>query len=77
MATATCPDCGAEITHAKTEDGEDIPLDKFTEPAGTPRRYRIVGLGPPLTVEMVSPESAIDAYPDHRTDCPGHGNGLG
>jgi len=77
VATATCPDCGADITHAKTGDGENIPLEKFTEPAGTPCRYRIIGLGPPLVVELVSPNSEIDAYPDHRMDCPGHGNGLG
>lgn len=72
-----CPDCGAQVTHAQTTAGEIIPLEKFTEPAGTASRYRIIELGPPLVVEMVSTESAIDAYPDHRTDCPGHGNGLG
>lgn len=72
----TCTDCGADVTHAKTQDGTNIPLEKYTEPAGTAHRYRIVKLGPPLVVEMVSTESAIDAYPDHRDDCPGHGNGL-
>jgi hypothetical protein len=36
-----------------------------------------VKLGPPLVVERVSPESPIDAHPDHRVDCPAHGNGLG
>jgi hypothetical protein len=72
---ASCPDCGATITHAKTPSGDNIPLERWTDPNG-PNRYRIVALGPPLTVEQVSPGSAIDAYPDHRNDCPSHGNGL-
>lgn len=72
---ASCSDCGADITHAKTRGGANIPLEKFTEPDGADR-YRIVELGPPLIVAAVSPQSPIDAYPDHRKDCPAHGNGL-
>lgn len=72
---ASCPSCGADITHAKSRDGENIPLEKWTEPTG-PRRFRITDLGPPLIVEPVAPQSAIDAYPDHRKDCPAYGNGL-
>ena len=72
---ASCPDCGADITHAKTPQGENIPLEKWTDPTG-PRRYRIVKVGPPLIVEAVAEASPIDAYPDHRADCPAHGNGL-
>lgn len=72
----SCPACGADITHAKTAEGDSIPLEKWTDPTGD-RRYRIVNLGPPLIVERVSPQSAIDAYPDHRVDCPDYGNGLG
>lgn len=72
---ASCPGCGADIQHAKTEEGENIPLEMWTDTTGD-RRYRIVKLGPPLIVEKVSPQSMIDAYPDHRLDCPDHGNGL-
>lgn len=71
----SCPACGADITHARTESGENIPLEKWTDPTGD-RRYRIVGLGPPLLVQRVSPSSGIDAYPDHRVDCPDYDNGL-
>lgn len=73
---ASCPSCGADITHAKTQDGENIPLEKWTEPGPADRRYRIVALGPPLVVEQVAVASTVDAYPDHRKDCPAYGNGL-
>jgi hypothetical protein len=72
---ASCPACGADITHAKLADGSNVPLEKWTDPTGD-RRYRIVELGPPLVVEKVSPSSGIDAYPDHRLDCPAFDNGL-
>lgn len=74
-APAHCPACGAPITHARTETGEAVPLEKWTEPVGEDR-YRIVQLGPPLIVAKVSAQSSIDAYPDHRKDCPDYGNGL-
>lgn len=73
---ANCPDCGATIDHAKTREGENIPIERWTDTTGD-RRYRIVKLGPPLLVERVSERSPIDAHPDHRVDCPAHGNGLG
>lgn len=72
---ASCPACGADITHAKTEHGATVPLEKWTDTTGA-GRYRIVELGPPLVVAEVAASSAIDAYPDHRKDCPAHGNGL-
>lgn len=72
---ASCPDCGADVTHAKTTSGENIPLEKFSTPDG-PKRYRVTAFGPPLLVELVSEYAAVDAYPDHRVDCPSHGNGL-
>lgn len=71
---ASCPDCGANVTHAKTKAGENVPLERWTDSTG-PRRYRVIAFAP-LTVEPVSPASPIDAYPDHRLDCPAHGNGL-
>jgi hypothetical protein len=73
---ASCPDCGADITHAETSKGEHLPLEKWTEPTGD-RRYRIVRFGPPMIAELVSASSTAAAYPDHRKDCPAHGNGLG
>lgn len=73
---ASCPSCGADVTHAKLRNGENVPLERWTDTTGKDR-YRIVELGPPLVVELVSEQSNIDAYPDHRIDCPGHGNGLG
>lgn len=72
---ASCPSCGSDIVHAKLRDGTNVPLEKWTEPTGE-RRFRIVELGPPLVVEPVSPSSTGSAYPDHRADCPGYGNGL-
>jgi hypothetical protein len=72
---ATCPSCGASVTHAKTALGDNVPLEKWTEPTGEDR-YRIVEIGPPLIVARVSTSSMIDAYPDHRKDCPAYGNGL-
>lgn len=72
---ASCPDCGADITHAKTVGGDNVPLEKYTDSTGD-RRWRIIGFSP-LTVEPVAPANPIDAYPDHRVDCPGHDNGLG
>lgn len=73
---SSCPACGAPITHAEDEDGTHIVLDKWTEPDGD-RRYRIVELGPPLVVALVSEQSGIDAYPDHRKECPDYEAGRG
>jgi hypothetical protein len=72
---ASCSACGANITHAKTETGENVPIERWTDTDG-PDRYRIIKLGPPLIVAKVAHGSPIDAYPDHRRDCPDHGNGL-
>lgn len=73
---ASCPDCGAEITHAKVVGtDENVPLEKWTSPDGRDR-YRIVAFGPPLTVEKVTDGAVGDFTPDHRVDCPSHGNGL-
>lgn len=71
----SCPACGGDITHARTIDDVPVPLENYTESQGD-RRYRIVNLGPPLMVDAVSELSQIDAYPDHRKECPDYGNGL-
>jgi hypothetical protein len=74
---ASCPDCGAEITHAEVEDqpGVKVPLEKWTSPDGR-ERYRVVAFGPPLVVAKLADNSVGEGYPDHRVDCPSHGNGL-
>lgn len=71
----SCPACGADVTSAKLEDGTHINLEKWTDTTGD-SRYRVIDVGPPLTVAKVAPSSVVDAYPDHRVDCPAHGNGL-
>jgi hypothetical protein len=63
------------VTSARTRDGEVVLLEKWTETEGD-RRYRVVEPTSPPVVELVSPASTFDAYPDHRKDCPAHGNGL-
>lgn len=73
---ASCSGCGADIQHAKTQDGQHVPLERYTELSGD-GRYTVVELGPPLVVARVAPSSAVAAYPDHRKDCPRYGNGLG
>lgn len=70
-----CRGCGAEIQVAKTPEGESIPLERWTDSTG-PHRYKIVELGPPLIVELVAESATTAAYPDHRLDCPAHGNGI-
>lgn len=73
---ASCPACGADITHAVTEEGENVPLEKWEDTSG-PDRYRIVKAVSPPVVAKVSPATTIPTYPDHRLDCPDYGNGLG
>lgn len=75
---ASCPACGATIQHATTRDGVHVPLEVFTEPQGS-ERYRVVAspsVAEGLVVDRVTDDAPIDAYPDHRKDCPDHGNGL-
>lgn len=78
---ATCPACGADIQHAQTEDDEKVPLEVFTEPVGA-SRFRVVRTEPSddgrttIIVEPVKESAPIDAYPDHRLECPDYGNGL-
>jgi hypothetical protein len=82
-ARPTCPACGATIQHAETADGTRIPLEIFTEPTGA-GRYRVVRTEPVvqeertrIIVEPVGENAMVDAYPDHRKECPDYGNGLG
>jgi hypothetical protein len=76
---ASCPDCGSPIRPARTREGERIPLETFTEITGADR-YVIVAVNPrtdrdpDLVVARVAAQSSVMAYPDHRTDCPAHGN---
>lgn len=73
---ANCPSCGSGITHARLADGTHIPIENFEDTTGD-RRYRIVKVGPPHIVEPVAESSPLPAFPDHRKECPAHGNGLG
>lgn len=78
---ASCPDCGSPIKPARTRQGERIPLETFTDTVGD-KRYRVLEVvprhdqDPVVLVEPVAPQSNGAAYPDHRKDCPAHGNGL-
>lgn len=74
MASASCPDCGAEVLHAVTPDGTHVPLERWSSPDGA-NRYKIVKFGDPHIVSMVT-DATSDGYPDHREDCPAHQNGL-
>jgi hypothetical protein len=77
LATSSCPACGATIQHARLHDGTNVPLEVFTEPTGS-KRYRIIEAHADtgVQVERVRDDAPIDAFPDHRKDCPGYGNGL-
>lgn len=75
---ATCPDCGVEVQiGVDVNTDEKVALELQTDaPTDDMPRYRIISPGPPLRVERV-PDRAMDQfYPDHRYECPGHGNGL-
>lgn len=72
---ASCRACGVDITHAKTREGENVPLETYMD-TGVPNRYRVVEFAQPLTVERVPDDSPVSAYPDHRNECPDYGNGL-
>lgn len=73
MANANCPSCGSPITHVRTREGEHIPIDNREDSSGE-GRYRIIEIGPPHIVEPVPANSMLPAFPDHRLECPGHGN---
>lgn len=74
---AICPACGATIRHANLADGQKVPLEVYTEPTGA-KRYRVMEAHADkgVLVERVRDDAPIDAFPDHRKDCPGYGNGL-
>lgn len=55
--------------------GSNVPLERYTDTTG-PERYVVVRLGPPLVVERVREDAIVDAYPDHRLECPAHGPGF-
>jgi hypothetical protein len=66
----TCPACGANVDLAVDVDTDErVPLEKYTDASGDAARYRIVALGPPLSVARVPDNAPGDFYPDHRFDC--------
>lgn len=72
-----CPACGATVQMARKGaiDGDAVPLEMSTDASSDADRYRIIGFDP-LRVQQVPKGAVGDYYPDHRADCPGHGNGL-
>lgn len=74
---ASCPDCGADIQHAQTREGEHVPLERWTSPDGE-HRWTIVTFGAPGKPHIIEPvtNAMAEGYPDHREDCPAHQNGL-
>lgn len=70
MADTTCPACGANVqvgTDIATD--ERVPLEVNTDASSDAARYRIVNIGPPMTIERVPDNAPGDFYPDHRFDC--------
>lgn len=76
MALSRCPSCGATVQVAYDPDaGEPVPLEIHTDASSDAPRYRMIGFDP-MRAERVPDGASGDFYPDHRADCPGHGNGL-
>lgn len=76
MARSRCPACGATVDVAKIKGFDaSVPLEIHTDASTDADRYRVVGFDP-LLVERVAPGAPGDFFPDHRADCPAHGNGL-
>lgn len=75
MAASRCPACGATVQVAQLADGEAVPLEMHTDASSDADRYRLTGFEP-TRAERVAKSASGDFYPDHRADCPGHGNGL-
>lgn len=79
---SNCPACGSPIWIGETEDGTRIPLEAQPELSGE-GRYMLHpepmaghGAGKPDRIQAVTPEKEIQAYADHRKDCPHFDNGL-
>lgn len=77
MARTRCEGCGATVDVALVRGTEDrVPLEVHPDSSADVDRYKIVELNP-LTVVKVTKGAEGEYYPDHRADCPAHGNGLG
>jgi uncharacterized protein (UPF0212 family) len=71
-----CPACGANVDLAIVEGTDDrVPLEIAAEVSAVADRYAIISHAP-LVARLVSKDAAGAFFPDHRHDCPGHGNGL-
>lgn len=71
-----CPACGLPIWVGQTEDGTRIPLEPQPDFSGE-GRYQLHpeptpnhGPGNPDKIRPVAPEAEIQAYADHRIECP-------
>lgn len=71
--------CGADIRWVVRDDtGELIPVEAHAELGPGEGRFIVTGGRPDgrQLVTEVNPRSEVEAYTDHRRDCPDHGNGL-
>jgi hypothetical protein len=69
---AQCGGCGAPVWYGEDQaTGDRIPLEPQPEMLGEDR-YTVVKdrPGEPHLVRSVMPQSEIQAYRDHRVDCP-------
>lgn len=71
--------CGADIRWVKNAETDEVfPIDIHAELGPGEGRYIVTGVTPESRqiVSPVNPRSEVEAYTDHRRDCPDHGNGL-
>lgn len=76
---ASCA-CGADIRWGVIETTrERIPLEYHAELGPGENRYLVTGVTTDNLQHLltpVAPNSTVEAYVDHRLDCPDYGNGL-
>lgn len=74
----TCPACGADIWIAEVrETSERIPLEPQPEALGEDRWTVVEDRRDlPHLVTAVTPAASVQAYRDHRVDCPDYSHGV-
>lgn len=67
-----CPGCGSDIWFGEDQEtGERIPLEPQPESLGEDRWTVVEDRpGKPHLVQNVTPRASVQAYRDHRVDCP-------
>jgi hypothetical protein len=78
-----CPACGSPIWVGELDDGTRVPLEPQPEMSGLnrymlhPQPKQNHGPGnPDRIMGPVAPESEVQAYADHRAECPHFDNGI-